>query len=71
MQYTFEVPIPTLVKLASNHILQLLGMIAWGVGVMFLNVQAKLECDEDLALMIRTIRTKYAKELRGVLMERN
>jgi len=27
-------------------------MTAWGVGAMFFNVQAKLECDEDLALVI-------------------
>jgi hypothetical protein len=36
-------------------------MIAWGVGAIPLNVQAKLECDEDLALVIRTIQIRHAK----------
>jgi hypothetical protein len=48
-----------LVKLAFNYIFQLLGMIAWGVGV----VQAKLQCNEDLALMIQATQTKYLKAL--------
>jgi hypothetical protein len=52
LQYTFEVPKSTFVKLASSHILQLLHMIAWGVGAMFFNIQAKLEHDEHLALVI-------------------
>jgi hypothetical protein len=38
----------TLVKLASSHILQLLGMTTLGVGSIPLNVQAKVEHDEDL-----------------------
>jgi hypothetical protein len=66
LQYTFEVPKPTLVKLAFNHILQFLGMIAWGVGAMPLNIHAKLEHDEDLAFVIGAIQTEYAKELKGV-----
>ncbi len=53
------------VKLASSHILQLLGMIAWGVGVIPLNMQAKLERDEDLALVIWMIQAKYGKVLKG------
>ncbi len=32
LQYTLEILKPTLVKLTSNHILQLLSMAAWGVG---------------------------------------
>ncbi len=34
-------------------------MTAWGVGVM----QAKLECNEDLTLMIQTTQTKFLKAL--------
>jgi hypothetical protein len=46
-------------------------MTTWGVGAIPLNVQTKLERDEDLTLVIRAIQTKYAKALRGVWMERN
>jgi hypothetical protein len=46
LQYTHKVLKPALVKLTFSHILQLLGMIAWGVGVIPFNVQAKLEHDE-------------------------
>jgi hypothetical protein len=52
LSYTLEVPTPTLIKLTSSHILQLLGMITWGVGAIPLNVQAKLKRDENLALVI-------------------
>jgi hypothetical protein len=38
--------------LASNHILWLLGMTTWGVGAILFNVQAKLKCNEDLAIVI-------------------
>jgi hypothetical protein len=40
-------------------------MIAWGVGVIPLNMQAKLERDEDLALVIWMIQAKYGKVLKG------
>ncbi len=39
-------------------------MIALGVGAIPFNVQAKLECDEDLALVIWATWTKYAKALK-------
>jgi len=52
LQYTLELFKLALVKLISNHILRLLGMIAWGVGAMPLNVQAMLEHDENLAFVI-------------------
>ncbi len=52
MQDTLKIPKPTLVKLASSHILQLIGMTTWGVGALPFNMQAKLEHDENLALMI-------------------
>ncbi len=58
--------IPALVRwLASNHIFQLLGMIAWGVGAILFNMQAKLECNKDLTLVIQTTQTWYAKALKG------
>jgi hypothetical protein len=44
-------------------------MIAWSVGAMPLNMQAKLEHDEDLALVIWMIQAEYAKELNGTWME--
>jgi hypothetical protein len=69
LQYTHEVLKPTLVRLAFSHIFQLFGMIPWGVGAIPLNVQTKLECDEDLALVIRLIRVGYAKALKSIWME--
>jgi hypothetical protein len=44
-------------------------MIAWGCGGIPLNVQAKLECNEDLAFVIRTIQVEYVKALKGIQME--
>jgi hypothetical protein len=41
-------------------------MITWGVGAIPLNVKAKLERDEDLALVIRTTLVEYAKALKNV-----
>jgi hypothetical protein len=47
-------------------------MIAWGVGAIILfNVKAKLEHDEDLALVIRVTQAKYAKAFKNVWMEHN
>jgi len=69
LQYTPKVPKPTIVKLTSSHILWLLGMITWGVGAIPPNVQAKLERDEDFALVIQTSRARYVKALKGALME--
>ncbi len=66
MQCTPKVTKPALVKLTSNHILQLLSMIAWGVGAMLLNMLVKLECNENLAFVIRMTQTKYEKALKGV-----
>jgi hypothetical protein len=62
---TLKVPKFALVKLALSHIFQLLGMTTWGVRAIPLNMQAKLECDEDLPLVIQMIRTSYAKTLKG------
>jgi hypothetical protein len=44
-------------------------MTAWGVGAIPFNVQAKLEHNEDLAFMIRTIQIRYAKALKGAWIE--
>jgi hypothetical protein len=44
-------------------------MITWGVGAIPLNVQAKLEHDEDLALVIQRARVRYAKAFKGTWME--
>jgi hypothetical protein len=52
MRDTPKVPKPTFVKLASIHILQLFGMIACGVGFILFNMQAKVECNEDLVVVI-------------------
>jgi hypothetical protein len=49
---TLEVPKFTFIKLAFNAILELLGMTTWGVGSITFNVQAKMECDVDLAIVI-------------------
>jgi hypothetical protein len=52
LQYTHELLKSALMKLTFNHIVQLLSMITWGVGAMPFNVKAKLEHNEDLALVI-------------------
>ncbi len=65
LQYTLEVLKPTLVKLTSSLILQLLNMTTWGVGAMLLNVEAKLERNENLALVIQMIQVGYEKALKG------
>ncbi len=58
-----------LVMPTSSHILWLFGMTTWGVGGIHLNVQTKLEHDDDLALVVQMIRSKYAKALRSTWME--
>ncbi len=76
MQYTFELFKPALVRLVCNHILRLLGMTAWGVGAMPLNVHAMpfnvhamLEHNKYLAFVIRTTQHEYAKAFKGIWME--
>jgi hypothetical protein len=58
LQYTPKVLKPALVRLVSNHILRLPSMTTWGVGAIPLNVHAKLERNEDLAIVIRTIQAR-------------
>jgi hypothetical protein len=52
LQYTPKICKIALVKLISNYILLLLGMTTWGVGSTPLNVQAKVEHNEDLEVVI-------------------
>ncbi len=52
LQYTPKVFKLAFVRLTFNHILWLLGMTTWGVGAILFNVQAKLKCNEDLAIVI-------------------
>jgi hypothetical protein len=51
LEYTLEMLKLALVRLASNHILQLFGMTTWGVGSIPFNVQAKLEHNENLVVV--------------------
>jgi len=46
-------------------------MTTWGVVAIPFNVQAKLKCNEDLALVIWAIQIGYVKALKGTLMECN
>jgi hypothetical protein len=46
-------------------------MTTWGVGFIPFNMQAKLEHDGGLVVVIQEIWTTYAKALKGVWMERN
>jgi hypothetical protein len=68
---TPEVPKPALVKLAFSAILDLLGMITWGVGSIPFNVQAKVECYENLAIVIQVIQARCAKAFKGAWNERD
>ncbi len=53
-------PKPTLVKLALEQLLQVLGLHAWGVKNMPKDVTSRMEKDEDLQEMIRYTRCVYA-----------
>jgi hypothetical protein len=46
-------------------------MIACGMGAILLNVQAKLDRDENLTFMIWATQVGYVKALRGIWMECN
>jgi hypothetical protein len=47
-----EFPKLVLVRLASSHLTNILGILRWGVGSIPLHVLAKVEKDEDLASLI-------------------
>jgi hypothetical protein len=53
-------PKPTLVKLASEQLLKVLGLNAWGVGSVPRDATSWMEKDEDLQGMIRSTRCVYA-----------
>ncbi len=53
-------PKPTLVKLASEQLLKVLGLNAWGVGSVARDATSRMEKDEDLQGMIRSTRCVYA-----------
>ncbi len=53
-------PKPTLVKLISKQMLQVLGCNVWGMGNVLRNATSRMEKDENLQEMIRTTRFTYA-----------
>ncbi len=57
-------PKPTLVKLASEQLLKVLGLNAWGVGSVPRDAASRMEKDEDLQGMIRSTRCVYARQLK-------
>jgi hypothetical protein len=57
-------PKSVLVKLASEQLLKVLGLNAWGVGSVPRNAASWIEKDEDLRGMIRSTRCVYARQLK-------
>ncbi len=57
-------PKPTLVNLASEQLLKVLGLNAWGVGSVPRDATSRMEKDEDLQGMIRFTRCVYAQQLK-------
>jgi len=53
-------PKPALVRLASEQLLKVLGLNAWGMGSVAQDVTSTMEKDEDLQGMIRSTRCVYA-----------
>jgi hypothetical protein len=53
-----------LVKLASEQLLKVLGLNAWGVGSVVRNATSRMEKDEDLQGMIRSTHCIYARQLK-------
>jgi len=54
-------PKPALVKLASEQLLKVLGLNAWGVGSVPQDATSRMEKNEDLQGMIRFTRCVYAQ----------
>jgi hypothetical protein len=52
---------PALVRLASEQLLKVLGLNAWGVGSVPRDATSRMEKDEDLQGMIRSTRCVYAR----------
>jgi hypothetical protein len=57
-------PKPPLVTLASEPLLKMLGLNAWGVGSVLRDVTLRMEKDEDLQGMIRSTCCVYARQLK-------
>ncbi len=57
-------PKPGLVKLASEQLLKVLGLTAWGVGSVLQDAASRMEKDEDLQGIIRSTRCAYARGLK-------
>ncbi len=57
-------PKQALVKLASEQLLKVLGLTALGVGSVARDATSRMEKDEDLQEMIRSIRCVYARQLK-------
>jgi hypothetical protein len=53
-----------LVKLASEQLLKVLGLNAWGVGSVPRDATSRIEKDEDLQGMIRSTCCVYARQLK-------
>ncbi len=53
-----------MVKLASEQLLKVLGLNAWGMGNVPHDATSWMEKDEDLQGMIRSIRCVYARQLK-------
>ncbi len=51
-------------KLASEQLLKVLGLNAWGVGSVPRDAASRMEKDDDLQGMIRSTRCVYARELK-------
>jgi len=57
-------PKPLLVRLASQQLLKVLGLNAWGVGNVPRDATSRMEKDEDLQGMIRSTHCVYARQLK-------
>ncbi len=57
-------PKPVLVKLASEQLLKVLGLNAWGMGSVAQDATSRMEKDEDLQGMIRSTHYVYARQLK-------
>jgi hypothetical protein len=53
-----------LVRLASEQLLKVLGLNAWGVGSVAWDATSQMEKDEDLQGMIRSTRCVYTRQLK-------
>jgi len=53
-----------LVKLASEQLSKVLGLIAWGVGSVPQDAALRMEKDEDLQGIIRSTHCTYARQLK-------